>query len=50
MDLGTVLGSTPGPLRDLRPTGLFKTQVVGNLPYYITTDILLKLFAAGRPD
>jgi len=34
-------------LRDLRPTGLFKTQVVGNLPYYITTDILLKLFAAG---
>ncbi len=47
VDLGTVLGSTPGPLRDLRPTGLFKTQVVGNLPYYITTDILLKLFSAG---
>ena len=47
LDLGTVLGSTPGPLRDLRPTGLFKTQVVGNLPYYITTDILLKLFSAG---
>ncbi len=47
VDLGTVLGSTPGPLRDLRPTGLFKTQVVGNLPYYITTEILLKLFSAG---
>ncbi len=47
MELGTVLGSTPGPLRDLRPTGLFKAQVVGNLPYYITTDILLKLFSAG---
>jgi 16S rRNA (adenine1518-N6/adenine1519-N6)-dimethyltransferase len=47
LDLGTVLGSTPGPLRDLRPTGLFKTQVVGNLPYYITTDILLKVFSAG---
>ncbi len=47
MELGTVLGSTPGPLRDLRPTGLFKAQVVGNLPYYITTDILLKLFAAA---
>jgi 16S rRNA (adenine1518-N6/adenine1519-N6)-dimethyltransferase len=42
-----VLGSTPGPLRDLRPTGLFKADVVGNLPYYITSDILLKLFAAG---
>ena len=49
VDLGTVLGSTPGPLRDLRPTGLFKARVVGNLPYYITSDILLKLFsAAGR--
>jgi 16S rRNA (adenine1518-N6/adenine1519-N6)-dimethyltransferase len=47
VDLGTVLGATPGPLRDLRPTGLFKTQVVGNLPYYITSEILLKLFTAG---
>ncbi len=47
LDLGTVLGATPGPLRDLRPTGLFKAQVVGNLPFYITTDILLKLFAAA---
>ncbi|MGA3126918.1 MAG: 16S rRNA (adenine(1518)-N(6)/adenine(1519)-N(6))-dimethyltransferase RsmA [Candidatus Korobacteraceae bacterium] len=47
VELGTVLGATPGPLRDLRPTGLFRAQVVGNLPYYITTDILLKLFSAG---
>ena len=47
VDLGTVLGSTPGPLRDLRPTGLFKARVVGNLPYYITSDILLKLFSAS---
>lgn len=47
VDLGTVLGATPGPLRDLRPTGLFKAQVVGNLPYYLTSDILLKLFAAA---
>jgi 16S rRNA (adenine1518-N6/adenine1519-N6)-dimethyltransferase len=47
LDLGTVLGQTPGPLRDLRPTGLFKAQVVGNLPYYITTDILFKLFLAA---
>ena len=47
VDLGTVLGATPGPLRDLRPTGQFKAQVVGNLPYYITSDILLKLFAAA---
>jgi 16S rRNA (adenine1518-N6/adenine1519-N6)-dimethyltransferase len=48
VDLGTVLGATPGPLRDLRPTGRFKAQVVGNLPYYITSEILLKLFAAGN--
>lgn len=47
VDLRTVLGQTPGPLRDLRPTGLFKAHVVGNLPYYITSDILLKLFAAA---
>ena len=46
IDLGTVLGQMPGPLRDLRPQGLFKAQVVGNLPYYITSDILLKLFSA----
>ena len=48
VDLGTVLGATPGPLRDLRPTGRHKAQVVGNLPYYITSDILLKLFAASE--
>ena len=47
VDLGTVLGASPGPLRDLRPSGLFRTQVVGNLPYYITSDILLKLFASA---
>jgi 16S rRNA (adenine1518-N6/adenine1519-N6)-dimethyltransferase len=47
VDLGTVLGATPGPLRDLRPTGLFHARVVGNLPYYITSDILLKLFSAA---
>ncbi len=47
VDLRTVLGQTPGPLRDLRPTGLFKAHVVGNLPYYITSDILLKLFSAA---
>ncbi|MDR3762460.1 MAG: 16S rRNA (adenine(1518)-N(6)/adenine(1519)-N(6))-dimethyltransferase RsmA [Acidobacteriota bacterium] len=47
VDLRTVLGQTPGPLRDLRPTGLFKAHVVGNLPYYITSDILLKLFTAA---
>jgi 16S rRNA (adenine1518-N6/adenine1519-N6)-dimethyltransferase len=45
VEMGTLLGAMPGPLRDLRPTGLFKAQVVGNLPYYITSEILLKLFS-----
>jgi 16S rRNA (adenine1518-N6/adenine1519-N6)-dimethyltransferase len=34
-------------LRSLLPAGE-AADVIGNLPYYITSDILLKLFAAGR--
>jgi 16S rRNA (adenine1518-N6/adenine1519-N6)-dimethyltransferase len=44
VDLATMLGNRPGPLRDLRPTERLKAHVVGNLPYYITSDILLRLF------
>jgi 16S rRNA (adenine1518-N6/adenine1519-N6)-dimethyltransferase len=44
VDIATLLGNRPGPLRDLRPTDRLKAQVVGNLPYYITSDILLHLF------
>jgi len=44
VDFATVLGAQPGPLRDLRPTGLLRAHVIGNLPYYITSDILLHLF------
>jgi 16S rRNA (adenine1518-N6/adenine1519-N6)-dimethyltransferase len=33
-----------GPLTDLRPLKLQPAQLVGNLPYYITSDILLRLF------
>ncbi len=33
-------------LRTLTPEGE-TADVIGNLPYYITSDILLKLFAAG---
>jgi 16S rRNA (adenine1518-N6/adenine1519-N6)-dimethyltransferase len=43
-DLTTILGAPVGPLRDLRPTELPRGRVVGNLPYYITSDILLHLF------
>src|SRR5262249_23084749 len=35
---------TIGPLNDLRPLKPARARVVGNLPYYITSDILLHLF------
>ncbi len=47
-DIGTIVGKRPGPLRDLRPSDPIKARVVGNLPYYITSDILLALFEAHR--
>jgi len=45
IDLGEVLGSAPGPLRRLRRAPAEKALVVGNIPYYITSDILLRLFS-----
>jgi len=45
VDFRTVIGNRTGPLRDLRPSEQPKATVVGNLPYYITSDILLRLFA-----
>ncbi len=47
-DIATMVGKRPGPLRDLRPSDPIRAKVVGNLPYYITSDILLALFAAHR--
>jgi len=44
LDFRTVLNRTIGPLNDLRPLKPSRAQVVGNLPYYITSDILLRLF------
>ncbi len=46
VELSTVLAQRVGPLRDLRPTKPEKVRIVGNLPYYITSDILLRLFEA----
>jgi 16S rRNA (adenine1518-N6/adenine1519-N6)-dimethyltransferase len=48
VDIRTMIGNRTGPLRDLRPTGQPKARVVGNLPYYITSDILLRLFGEHR--
>jgi 16S rRNA (adenine1518-N6/adenine1519-N6)-dimethyltransferase len=44
LDFRTVLNRTIGPLNDLRPLKPAPAHVVGNLPYYITSDILLRLF------
>ncbi len=44
VDFRTVLNRTIGPLTDLRPLKPSRARVVGNLPYYITSDILLRLF------
>ena len=44
IDFTTVLNRTIGPLNDLRPVKPSRAHVVGNLPYYITSDILLHLF------
>ncbi|HEU4414163.1 MAG TPA: 16S rRNA (adenine(1518)-N(6)/adenine(1519)-N(6))-dimethyltransferase RsmA [Candidatus Angelobacter sp.] len=44
IDFRTILNRTIGPLNDLRPLKPARARVVGNLPYYITSDILLRLF------
>src|SRR5579859_869044 len=44
LDFRTVLNRTIGPLNDLRPLKPSRASVVGNLPYYIASDILLRLF------
>jgi len=45
IDFGTLVMRAPGPLRHIAPGSLEKAHVVGNLPYYITSDLLLRLFA-----
>jgi 16S rRNA (adenine1518-N6/adenine1519-N6)-dimethyltransferase len=44
VDFRTVLHRTIGPLDDLRPLKPQRARLLGNLPYYITSDILLHLF------
>ena len=44
IDFRTVLNRVIGPLTDLRPVRASRARVIGNLPYYITSDILLRLF------
>jgi 16S rRNA (adenine1518-N6/adenine1519-N6)-dimethyltransferase len=39
----SMVGRRPGPLHDLRPTQEETVDVIGNLPYYITSDIVLRI-------
>jgi 16S rRNA (adenine1518-N6/adenine1519-N6)-dimethyltransferase len=43
VEFPTLLGRKAGPLQDLRPTQPETVDVVGNIPYYITSDIVLRL-------
>ena len=39
----SMVGRRPGPLHDLRPTQPETVDIVGNIPYYATTDIVLRI-------
>jgi 16S rRNA (adenine1518-N6/adenine1519-N6)-dimethyltransferase len=45
IDLNTVLGPRPGALAAVASPPRQMAQVIGNIPYYITSDILLRLFS-----
>ena len=42
-DFTSMVGRRPGPLHDLRPTQPETVDVIGNLPYCITSDIVLRI-------
>jgi len=44
IDFSSLLGPRVGSLADRQAIELRKVKVIGNLPYYVTSDILLKLF------
>ena len=45
IDLNTLLGPKIGTIADRQHLDLAHAKVIGNLPYYITSDILLRLFS-----
>ncbi len=42
-EFASMVGRRPGPLHDLRPTQPDTVDIVGNLPYYITSEIVLRI-------
>ena len=45
VEFPSMLGRRPGPLHDLRPTKAETVDIVGNIPYYVTSDIVLRILA-----
>jgi 16S rRNA (adenine1518-N6/adenine1519-N6)-dimethyltransferase len=39
----SMVGRRPGPLHDLRPTQPETVDIIGNLPYYVTSGIVLRI-------
>jgi 16S rRNA (adenine1518-N6/adenine1519-N6)-dimethyltransferase len=48
VEFASMLGRRPGPLHDLRPTKPETVDVIGNIPYYITSEIVLRILALHR--
>src|SRR6201993_1325312 len=44
VDFNTLFGPKPGSTRPGMETDIEKVRVIGNLPYFITSNILLRLF------
>jgi 16S rRNA (adenine1518-N6/adenine1519-N6)-dimethyltransferase len=42
-EFASMVGRKPGPLHDLRPTQPETVDLLGNLPYYITSEIVLRI-------
>jgi len=45
VEFPSMLGRRPGPLHDLRPTKPETVDIIGNIPYYLTSDIILRILA-----
>ena len=48
VEFPSLLGRRPGPLHDLRPTKPETVDIVGNIPYYVTSDIVLRILDLHR--
>ena len=48
VEFPSMLGRKPGPLHDLRPTKAETVDIVGNIPYYVTSDIVLRILGLNH--